>query len=256
MNTTTTTEETTLAPIISALHKVYDDLSAEVAKKTGVQLPRAVFVIQRDRRAWGHITVAGDAWQTETQVLDEDYAYGHVAVSIGLGHKTATLGFHEIMVSGENLGRGGKAVFGTVAHEASHAYNIRQGIRDVDSNGRHNKKFKQTAEHLFGLQITKVTESIGWSYTEVPAECAKRWRDQIRAIDEAIATVARHPEFGFSGGFGGGFPVFGGAPTPTGRNKNLLKATCGCGSSIRASRKVLDKGITCDECEENFTPAE
>jgi hypothetical protein len=36
----------------------------------------------------------------------------------------------------------------------------------------------------------------------------------------------------------------------------LKKATCGCGDSIRASRKVLDKGVFCDECKEAFTVAE
>ena len=133
-----------------------------------------------------------------------EYAYGAVAVSMGLGFTTITRGFHEIMVSGENLARGGRAVFGTVAHEATHAYNIQAGIRDVDTNGRHNKRFKESAEHLFGLTITKLSESIGWSKTDVSPECAKRWRDQIKAIDEAIATVARREEasgFGFGGGF-------------------------------------------------------
>lgn len=252
MTTTATTQgqDVSLAPIIDALHATYADLSASVQATTGKSLPPAVFVVQRDARAWGHITISGNAWQSEAEVLDEDYAYAHFAVSMGVGHKTVTNGFHEIMVSGENLARGGKAVFGTVAHEASHAYNILSGIRDVDTNGRHNKKFKETAEHLFGLEITKVVEHIGWSHTEVPKECAKRWHDQIARIDEAIATVARHEPMRF-GGFGGGF-TFGGGATPKGRNKNLLKAVCGCGDSIRASRKVLDKGVTCDECGENF----
>ena len=251
MTKTDTTSETTLAPIIEALHKVYGDLSAHVERTTGKALPPAMFVVKRDARAWGHITVAGNAWKTETEELDEDYAYGAIAVSMGLGLKTVEKGFHEIMVSGENLSRGGQAVFGTVAHEAAHAYNIVAGIRDVDSNGRHNKRFKSTAEHLFGLEISKLSESIGWSYTEVPESCRKTWWKQIKAIDDAIATVAKAPTFGgFGTGGLGGF--FGGGSAPKGRNKNLLKAVCGCGDSIRASRKVLDKGVTCDECGEAF----
>lgn len=255
MDTLTKGQDASLAPVIDSLHKVYADLSAHVEATTGKALPPAVFVVKRDARAWGHITVAGNAWQAEAEVLDTDYAYGAWAVSMGLGFTTITRGFHEIMVSGENLARGGRAVFGTVAHEATHAYNIQAGIRDVDTNGRHNKKFKESAEHLFGLTITKLSESIGWSKTDVSPECAKRWREQVKAIDEAIATVARREEAsGF--GFGGGFTFGGGGATTTGRNKNLLKATCGCGSTIRASRKVLDKGVTCGECEEAFTAAE
>jgi hypothetical protein len=249
----TTTEETTLAPVVEALHTAYADLSAHVQAVTGKPLPRAIIVVKRDARAWGHITVAGNAWKSESMELDEDYAYGAVAVSMGLGLKSVEQGFHEIMVSGENLSRGGRAVFGTLAHEASHAYNIMAGIRDVDSNGRHNKKFKSTAESLFGLEITKVSESIGWSFTTVPESCRATWWKSIKAIDDAIATVAQHGQTGSSFGGGGGFTFGGGGSAPTGRNKNLLKATCGCGSTLRASQKVLDKGVTCDECGENFT---
>ena len=252
MEATLKTEEATLAPIVEALHSVYADLSEHVERVTGKALPPAIMVVKRDARAWGHITYSNKAWISEGQELDEDYAYGHIAVTVGLGLKTVERGFHEIMVSGENLSRGGRDVFGTLAHEAAHAANMRDGVRDTDSNGRHNKKFKATAEGLFGLEISKRSESIGWSYTEVPESCRKTWAKQIKRIEDSIATMANH---GRSGGFtgGGGFTFGGGGATPTGRNKNLLKATCGCGSTLRASRTVLDKGVTCDECGEAFT---
>ena len=159
--TLTTTEEATLAPVITACHAVYDTLAKSVKESTGVDLPPAVFVVQRSQRAWGHISVR-PTWAQETQEIDEDYTYAGWALSMGAPcHKTVERGFHEIMVSGENLRRGARGVFGTIAHETAHAYNIASGIRDVDSNGRHNKKFKSTAEGLFGLEITKVSESIG-----------------------------------------------------------------------------------------------
>ena len=249
---TLTNNDRTLSPVIDALHGAYNDLCAHVKETTGKDMPSAIIVVKRDARAWGHITVSGNAWKTETQELDSDYAYAPIAISMGLGLKTVEKGFHEIMVSGENLGRGAVAVFGTLAHETAHAYNIVSGIRDVDSNGRHNKKFKSTAESLFGLEITKVSESIGWSHTEVPDACAKQWRKSIKEIEKAIATVAQHSPTSFGGSFGGG-GFFGGGASPTGRNKNLLKATCGCGSTLRASAKVLKEcEPTCKKCGEAF----
>lgn len=237
-----------------------DHLAPAVEAATGVALPPALFVVKRDARAWGHITVR-PAWESSREDLDTDYAYGAVAVSMGAPMTvTRTAAFHEIMVSGENLARGAAAVFGTVAHEAAHAYNIAAGVRDVDTNGRHNKRFKAAAEDLFGLTITEA-KGIGWSVTEVGEECRTRWAEAIATLEAAI--VASAPREGF--GTGGGFGIFGGGSRPktgagsrggTGRNKNLLKAVCGCGDSIRASRKVLDKGIGCDECGEHFLAAE
>jgi hypothetical protein len=251
MDTLAPTTEATLAPVITALHEVYEILAESVLKTEGVQLPPAVFTVQRDARAWGHITTR-PAWAQEHEVLDEDYAYAGWAVSMGLTPtKTEEKGFHEIMVSGENLRRGARAVFGTTAHETAHALNIATGVRDVDSNGRHNKKFKTTAERAFGLTITKVSESIGWSYTEVSDECAERWAECIAKLENAIAVVSGAPVGGgaFGGSFGG---FFGGTSAPKGRNKNLTKAECGCGSTIRASLKTLEKGVICADCEQDF----
>lgn len=254
--TTTTTEmtEATLAPIISALHEVYASLAEEVKNAEGVTLPPAMFVVQRSTRAWGHITTR-PAWSAETEELDEEYAYAPHAISMGLPClKTVERGFHEIMVSGENLRRGARAVFGTVAHETAHAFNIAQGIRDVSGDSYHNKKFKDSAERLFGLEIGYYNKQHGWTLTEVPDACATKWAESIAKIEEAIAVVSgtRVGSGGTSlGGFLGG--LLGGDDAPKGRNKNLLKATCPCGGTVRASLKTLAKGIVCGECEEVYT---
>lgn len=254
MTTLTTQQDATLAPIITALHEVYDILAESVLTTRGVTLPPAVFTVQRSDRAWGHISVR-PTWGQDAEELDGEYAYAGWAVSMGLTPtKTVTRGFHEIMVSGENLGRGARAVFGTVAHETAHALNIVTGVRDVDSNGRHNKKFQATAEGAFGLTITKMSESIGWSHTEVSDECATRWANCITKLDEAIAVVSGH-KTGASA-TGGGFSIggmFGGGEAPKGRNKNLLKAECGCGKSVRVSRVNLAYVGACRGCGEDFT---
>lgn len=257
MDTLTTTQDATLAPVITALHEVYEILTESVLKTEGVQLPPAIFTVQRSERAWGHISVR-PTWAQEQEELDSDYAYAGWAISMGLTPtKTTEKGFHEIMVSGENLRRGARAVFGTTAHETAHAYNIVSGIRDVDSNGRHNKKFQATAERVFGLTITKMSESIGWSHTEVSDECATRWADCITKLEDAIAVVSG-TKVGQGGGISiGGFGgMFGGGSAPKGRNKNLLKASCACGHSVRVSRKDLPFVGACRACEEDFTVAE
>jgi hypothetical protein len=261
MTTQTKTHEAgdvSLAPVVEALHTIYrDHLAPAVKAATGLDLLPALFVVKRDARAWGHITVR-PAWQTETEGLDEEYAYGPVAISMGAPMTTTIRrGFHEIMVSGENLGRGARDVFGTVAHEAAHAANIAAGVRDVDSNGRHNKKFQAAAEGLFGLTITEAP-GIGWSVTTVSDECAERWAEAISILDAAIVTSAPRQGLGGFGIFGGpgARPKTGpGSRGGQGRDKNLKKATCGCGSSIRTSQTALAKGITCGGCGEEFTAA-
>lgn len=245
----------TLAPVVEALHEAYDALTVHVREVRGIDLPPAVFVVQRDARAWGHITVR-PAWQSDSEVIDEDYAYAPFAVSMGCGMTTKTDYFHEIMVSGENLARGGREVFGTVAHEAAHAFNIAAGLRDVDLNGRHNRIFKDAAESLFGLTIEMHAPNhwAGWTKTTVSPDCARRWAAVIARIDEAIIVASgRKAESGATGGGFGGFVLP--PATTTGRNKNQLRAECGCGSIIRASAKVLAKGVTCDECEQPFVAA-
>lgn len=250
--------DATLAPVVDALHETYRELGEHVARVSHgtVNLPPVVFVVQRDARAWGHITTR-PTWGQDYQAPDEDYAYAPWAMSIGLGTVTKTAGFFEIMVSGENLGRGAREVFGTVAHETAHAINLVRGVQDVDINGRHNKKFKQTAEHFFGLTIEEYAPNhwAGWTKTTVGKACAEKWASQIARLDNAIRVASGHKtETGGLGGLGGFF--VGGGATSTGRNKNMTKAVCGCGSIIRTSAKALAKGITCGGCGEEFTPAD
>lgn len=232
--TKVTGADTTLAPVVDALHGAYAALSEHVEKTHGRALPPVTIIVKRDRRAWGHITVA-PAW----------IAKNGDAV-------------REIMVSGENLARGARDVFGTLAHEATHAYNLAVGVRDTDVNGRHNTRFRDAARDLFGLTITEYAPNhwAGWTKTDVGDECAAQWAAVIDAIGAAIiATAPRHDTTtggGATGGTGGGIVL---PPMPKGRDKNLTKATCGCGSIIRTSAKALAKGITCGGCGEGFRAA-
>ena len=217
----------TLAPTIQALTEAYGLISDREA------LPPAVIVVKRDSRAWGHFTPSRVWSDGETRA-------------------------HEIMVSGENLARGARAVLGTLLHEAAHAKNHADGVQGTDSNGRHNKTFAKQAE-AFGLQITETSKSIGWSNTEVPDECAERWSDALALIEEGLQFFADTMTSKRGGiapkGTGEDGGEDGGEDTPKPRNKNNIKATCKCGNIIRLSQKVLAVGVTCKGCGEDYKEA-
>lgn len=201
-----------------------------------VTLPYFAIVVHRDARAWGHITL-GKLWRDAN------------------GNRV-----REIMVSAENLSRGAVPVTGTLLHEMAHALNLEAEVRDCDVNGRHNRKFKHTAESIFGLEISNHPR-IGWSPTTVPVECQARWEDVIRTIAAGIVGYCEHDPMA---GFGISLPPTGvpiHRPRITGgdtgkRDKNNPKYVCGCGESLRMSRKAYDRCMpTCQECGEPFIEA-
>lgn len=219
-----TLERLSLAPLIDEVTALYYETAELVRLKTGATLPNVIIVIDRDTTSkagsvkYGHITTA-PAWATESGE-----------------------GFHEIVLTGEGLRRGGKETAGTLLHEMAHAVNIAKGVKDCDTNGRHNKNFKNTAESVFGLTISE-DGARGWSHTEVTEECAETWGDMIARLDRAISLVSCVLKTG---------------DKEKKRNKNLLVGICKCEEpqKIRASAKVFMGGVTCDECEQNFVAQE
>lgn len=249
-----TTGDEGIAPVVASLQKVWARL-----QKAQPELPDATIVVKRDSRAWGHTTVQRVWGAQATKGRGKAKA----------AHLTAER--YEVMVSGENLSRGAVAVLGTLLHEAAHALNLVRGVRDVDTNGRHNKRFKTTAEDAWGLDIRDLGNYAGWTDTYVPTATEARWAVEIRMIAAALAksTVAHHPAplKGAQGGSGGGtvvvLPPAPGTPGTTrtgGRAKNLTRALCACPAdesgwrpSLRASARVLALGIRCDECGQLFS---
>jgi len=231
---TTPTDHDGIAGIVTALQAVWANLMA-----TTPGLPPVTIIIKRDSKAWGHTTIA-KTWGAQTRE--------------GEGF-TLTGERHEIMVSGENLARGPINVLGTLLHEASHALNLANGVRDCDSNGRHNMKFKATAEGTFGLEIRQAGR-LGWTDTHVTLDTLERYAAELLIIGTALnmSTVAHTPKVQGLPGFT--LPPTGGAaPTPPRkpRNKNNPKAVCACeGSSIRAPLKVIVAGVRCEVCGELF----
>ena len=143
---------------------------------------------------------------------------------------------HEIFLSAESLSRGAKETLGTLLHEMAHAFNHAEKIEDVTGDGYHNKKFQSTAERIFGLKIEKA-KGIGFSKTSVPDEAIIRWSEELAKIEEALKVHA----LSLNGRAG------------KGRDKNGVKAVCGCGEIIRLSQKAYDNcQPMCSECEGYF----
>ena len=218
-----------LSPAVKAIETAY-----RAIRRRHPDVPAATIVVKRDERAWGHTTVA-KVWGPK-------------------GAKSADR--LEIMISGENLSRGAKAVVATLLHEAAHARNLANDVLDTDVNGRHNRKFAESAE-LLGLTV-KDAGRLGWTVTSLTPTQAKAWASVIATVERGLAkaAAARHAAAKVNPTTGKPVPVPGisitGPRTRTG-NRNLARATCGCGKVIRASLGVLaDCRPTCQTCGEAF----
>ena len=143
----------------------------------------------------------------------------------------------EVYLSGESIARGAVATFGTLAHEAAHAYAHAKGIKDTSNAGRyHNRKFKAIAE-TFGLEIGQA-DVIGFSPTTVPDETAERYAGVIDGLAVAIQGYRAAPGMSFAGGAGGNT---GGGAEPSTPKRARLKMLClQCDNPTPVSQKWWD----------------
>ena len=216
VNTTTSKKATSAADIfakpaksenLSTITKALEEAHAIIAKENNA--PRATIVTGRSSRVHGHFT-PWTPWAS--------------------GEET----FHEIFITISK--RTARELLGTLLHETAHSIDNKEGVRGTSGDGYHNKNFKARAESL-GLTITQAPR-IGFSVTAVSDECAARWAEPLRLIEEALRLTADND---------------GGTAKPKGRNKNLLVAECGCGNKIRLSQKTLEMcAPSCNNCEEYF----
>lgn len=192
---------------LSTITKALEEAHAIIAKETGA--PRATIVTGRSDKVHGHFT-PWTPWASGTET------------------------FHEIFITIAK--REAREMLGTLLHETAHSIDNKEGIQGTSGDGYHNKKFKERAESL-GLTITQVPR-IGFSKTDVSDECATRWAEPLRLIEEALRLTADND---------------GGTAKPKGRNKNLLVAECGCGEKIRLSAKALQLcAPECQNCQSSF----
>lgn len=142
--------------------------------------------------------------------------------------------FNEIAFNLEHFTTG-EEILSTLLHEVAHSMNHANGVKDCSANQYHNAKFKSQAEAL-GLETHEI-KGKGHASTTLTAFGAKRWSKALAILTKALELTATGE---------------GTSAKPKGRNTNLLKAMCPCEQVIRASRGVIDAGVSCDMCGMRF----
>lgn len=236
-----------LSPAVQAIETAYRAIQRKFAGT-----PDVTIIVSHSKSAWGHTTVA-KTWAPSQGEADAEGSH------------------FEIMISSENLRRGAAYVVATLLHESAHAFNLAAGVLDTDQNGRHSRKFADEAERR-GLTI-KMAGWHGWTDTTITDEAEAFTARLIKTVARGLAKSAVPATkmglghlaglVGTGGddatvtpikGTGRGIRVPGTAVAPPKRgDRNLIKAVCGCGKSIRLSRGVLDTcQPTCQVCSEPF----
>jgi hypothetical protein len=144
----------------------------------------------------------------------------------------------EVLVSGEGLKHGGRAVLATLLHEAAHGLANTRGVKDTSRQGRwHNRRFAALAGEL-GLQVDVDTKT-GRSQTSLTDQLADCYASQLTGLDAALQ-LWRHAERQLG---------------PATVAHNLLACSCACGRKLRVSRTTLEQApILCGGCQERFEP--
>ena len=211
MNAEPTSPQAAASVVVAALERAWTAIRAYHP-----DVPRVVVILgagSESRRGlfkWGHFAAA--RWQ----VADTNRP--------------------EVLVSGEGLKRGARAVLATLLHEAAHGLANTRGVKDTSRQGRwHNRRFATLAGEL-DLRVTTDPKT-GWSQTSLTDQLADRYADQLAGL-EAAQQLWRHAELQLG---------------PATTSRNLLACSCACGRKLRVSRTTLEQApIICGACEEPF----
>ena len=150
-------------------------------------------------------------------------------------HRTAGA-LHEVVLFAEYLHQEPTRVLEVLLHEAAHAANYAQGIKDCSASQYHNLSFKRTAEEL-GLLVQRYGHR-GFADTKLRPETAVRFAVQLKLLGDEIKAYRRWSRDKAVG-----------VKTPS-RN---LKASCRCGYLIRVARSTLAATeIRCGQCQQPF----
>lgn len=232
--------------IVAALEQVWDLIRANHPDLPAVVIVTGSGMVGPPR--WGHFRA--DGWT--------ERAEKGAALNLMVG---------EMFVAGETLARGADCTVETMLHEAAHVLAQVRGIKDTSRQGRwHNQRFRALAEEV-GLEYLKESAHprVGFSECRMTPGTREEYAGVIEELDRAIRLTIALPEYlaaAPEGGYGAGEHVHHSGRKPrqpgaTSTTTNNLKATCGCGRIIRASRKVLaEDPILCGGCREPFKPSD
>jgi hypothetical protein len=138
---TTPSSQAAASAVVAALERAWSAIRADHP-----DVPEVVVILGAGSQArrglfkWGHFAAA--RW--------------HVA---GANHP-------EVLVSGEGLNRGARAVLATLLHEAAHGLAHTRGVNDTSRQGRwHNRRFAALAAEL-GLDVS-FDKPTGWSQSRL-----------------------------------------------------------------------------------------
>lgn len=210
---------TNIQRVTQFLNKVFKGINERYFHNT-LEMP--VITIQTSVGAYGHITT-NKIWNTD-----------------GISR-------YEMNIGAETINRPIENVVATMIHECSHLYCLMNGIKDTSNNGiYHNKRFKEVAENMGGLQIDK-HDKYGWTLTSPTEEtlnfCIEYGFEDIR--------INRQGGYIYTTGTGSNT-----APTNKTRLKpsSTRKYICPCcHNSFRATKSI---NVICMDCSEQFILAE
>lgn len=179
---------------------------------------------------------------------------------------------HEVLISAEGLNRGARQIFRTLLHESVHASCAARGLKDTSRGGRyHNGTFKAEAES-FGLE-TDQDSVIGCVTPNITDAAASEFSKEIARIESALTLFRREElddeilEFAYfllallrwlghdvDGRLAVSMVPVRKRQKSAAAGNNPVKASCGCGRSIRVFPSVLAEApITCGNCGEEFS---
>lgn len=242
------TTEPSGSSIVAALERVWDLIRANHPDLPAVVIVTGSGMVGPPR--WGHFRANG--WT--------ERAEKGAALDLAIG---------EMFVAGETLARGAEYTVETMLHEAAHVLAQVRGIKDTSRQGRwHNQRFRTLAEEM-GLEYPQESAhpQVGFSQCLMTPGTREEYAEVIEDLDRAIRLTIALPEFLATTsegeeGYGAGEHIHHGGrkprqPRASTSATNNLKATCGCGRIIRASRKVLaEDPILCGKCREPFKPSD
>ena len=204
---------------VQYLQKIYNLINEEYFNG---ELEEITLTVQESVRSYGHVSIS-NTWFTDDKAMKE------------------------LNISANYLRRDITEVVTTLIHECSHIWNMQKGIKDT-SNGYiyHNKRFKQTAEELGKIKISR-SDKYGWTISSPTEEtvdfCIRNGLEDIQ--------IGRQLEYSFGTGFTGRTSG-NGTDTPTRPRKpsSTRKYICPCcGNSFRATKDI---NVLCIDCGEQY----
>lgn len=170
-------------------------------------------------------------------------AYGHITTS-RVWHNSE-VSTYELNISADYLNRPIENVVATLIHESVHLYCLMHDIKDTSNRGiYHNKRFKQIAEEMGHLAISK-HEKYGWTVTEPTEDTI----DFIISYGFEDIQINRGSQYTFTG-IGGDKSGSGSPVKPPRKPTSTRKYICPCcGNSFRATKNL---NVMCLDCNEQF----